>query len=99
MDLNQVCTLPPAERPPRLAEFGALLAEADVSRPSPTLLRLVIDPTRASHVAELMVLETGCCSFFTFTLTATAGGLTLEISVPDRYRDALNAVAGPDALS
>ncbi|RDI34508.1 hypothetical protein DFR72_101256 [Lentzea flaviverrucosa] len=37
--------------------------------------------------------ETGCCSFFTFELTVTGGGVTLAISVPDSRAEVLDALA------
>lgn len=51
------------------------------------------DPRTAGRVAELAVAETGCCSFFTFTLTAAGGELGLEISVSGRHTEVLNALA------
>lgn len=37
----------------------------------------------AAQAADLAVRETGCCSFFTFSLITTGGSLWLETSVPD----------------
>jgi hypothetical protein len=36
--------------------------------------------------------ETGCCSFFTFTLTAAGGHLTLDIIVPPEHDAVLAAL-------
>jgi hypothetical protein len=92
---NWACTLPTAERPLRLAEFDALLAGA--ARHRPTRTRLVLDlesrPEVAAQAADLAVREAGCCSFFTFELTATGGGLTLAISVPEAQGEVLDALA------
>ncbi|MCX2949102.1 hypothetical protein [Lentzea sp. NEAU-D7] len=92
---NWACTLPTAERPLRLAEFDDLLAGAARHRPVRT--RLVLDlerrPEVAARAADLAVRETGCCSFFTFELTATGGGLSLAISVPDSRAEVLDALA------
>jgi hypothetical protein len=90
-------TLPTAERPLRAAEFGTLFAEAirRVERPSPERVVLELEPTAevAVRVADLAVRETGCCSFFTFTLTATAGTLHLDITMAPGHFQVLDALA------
>ena len=40
-----------------------------------------------------MAAETGCCSFFTFILTASAGCLVLEVAVPGQHIGVLDALA------
>src|SRR5689334_23286308 len=79
------CTLPTAERPLRATDFDELFAGAvlGIDRPAPTRLRLDLrhDPAAAGRVAELAAAETGCCSFFTFTLTVTGSALTLDVAV------------------
>ena len=50
-------------------------------------------PQVAGRAAELVTAETACCSFFTFTLTATVGQLVLDIDVPAAYADVLDALA------
>lgn len=57
------------------------------------LLELPPDTEVASRVADLVVRETRCCSFFTFSLVATGGGLHLEIRVPVQHVDVLEALA------
>ena len=104
LDLGWVpsaCTLPTAEQPLRLAEFDALFADAvqAVQRLEPTRLRLelVFSPDHAARSAELAARESGCCSFFAFTLTITESGLALEMAVPPErieVLDALQARAG-----
>ncbi|MFJ8958064.1 hypothetical protein ACIRG5_01685 [Lentzea sp. NPDC102401] len=91
----EACTLPTAERPFRQAEFDELLATAARHRPERTRLVLTLDPRPevAARAADLAVRETGCCSFFTFELTATGGGLSLAISVPDAQAEVLDALA------
>jgi hypothetical protein len=90
------CTLPTAERPLRVAEFDTVFAEAvtNVERVGPCLARLDLqaDAETAGRVAGLVTRETGCCSFFTFTLTATGGALSLEISVPNQHVAVLDAL-------
>ncbi|WP_147944210.1 hypothetical protein [Microbispora sp. CSR-4] len=90
------CTLPTIGRPLRLAEFDALFAEAvqAVRRPGRELLRLELafSPEHAARAAELTARETGCCSFFTFTLTIADGGLALEVAVPLAQTEVLDAL-------
>ena|ERR1700691_3381949 len=91
------CTLPRAQRPLRVAAFDSLFAEAvrGIERVTPDRLRLDFqaDPQVAGRVGELVAAETGCCSFFTFTLTATGGGLVLEVAVPEPHIGVLDALA------
>lgn len=96
------CTLPTAERPLRLAEFDDLFATAvrDVEPIGATRarMRLTGPPGLEAAVRDLTARETGCCSFFTFTVTAepaTDGeALTLDVEVPPQYADVLAALAG-----
>jgi hypothetical protein len=92
------CSLSPAGRQARAADFSAMFAETvrRIERPERTRLRLELEPgpAVASRVAELAAAETSCCSFFTFTLTATAGSLALEITVPRAQTAVLDALAG-----
>jgi hypothetical protein len=94
----QGCTLPADERPLRAAEFDALFAERvrSIERAGPGRLRLELQPGAqvAGRAAELAAAETGCCSFFTFTLTATAGCLVLDITVPAQHAATLDGIAG-----
>src|SRR5215212_5930938 len=78
-DLAQVpeaCTLPTVEQPLRVAEFDRLFAVATATeRLGPMQARIVLpsSPQIAAQTADLVVRETQCCSFFTFSLTASAG--------------------------
>jgi hypothetical protein len=93
----QSCTLPTVERPLRAAEFDTVFAESvrRVERLGPSLLRLALVPTSevAARVADLAVRETGCCAFFTFALTATAGELRLDVTVVPGQVAVLDALA------
>ncbi len=79
-----------------MAEFAALFADTagEVERPAPTRLRLALRPSPAvaARTAELAAAETGCCSFFTFTLRMTGGSVSLEVTVPDAYAATLDAI-------
>jgi hypothetical protein len=94
----QACTLPTAERPLRSAKFDDLFLDAvlGIERIEPARLRLDLrtSPQIAGRAAELATAETACCSFFTFTLTAAAGSLVLEITVPAAHLEVLDALAG-----
>lgn len=93
------CTLPTAQQPLREAEFDEVLARTvrRSERRGPGRLRLELQPGRevAARVADLVARETECCSFFTFSLTATGGELTLDIGVPDAHVDVLDALDKP----
>ncbi|NUR62695.1 MAG: hypothetical protein HOV87_29180 [Catenulispora sp.] len=93
----QVCTLPTVEQPLRVAQFDALFAEAvtGVERVGPDRVRLALraEPGVAGRAAELAAAETTCCSFFTFQLAASGGELTLDIEVPGRHVEVLDALA------
>ena len=92
------CTLPTAEQPLRVAEFDELFATAvtGARRNAPERLTLHLTPTPevAATAAGLAMKETGCCSFFTFSLTAGAGELTLDVTVPPAHVAVLDALAG-----
>ena len=91
------CTLPTAERPLRVAEFDDLFTTSvrAVHRLDPTAVRLDLEPSAdvAARAANLVVRETGCCSFFTFSLVATGGELRLDIGVPEEHAEVLEALA------
>jgi thioredoxin len=91
------CTLPTAEQPLREAEFDALFATAlrGVERPEPTWLQLTFDGgvEVEAVVRDLIERESSCCSFFGFQLTATDGGLTLDLRVPEARIEVLDGLA------
>ena len=99
----EACTLPAAERPRRAAEFDGLFAAAvrGIERTGPTRLRLDLrpGPQTAARAAELAAAETGCCSFFTFTITVAADRLVLDITVPAAQAGTLNLLAGHAAAA
>lgn len=88
--------MPAAERPLREAEFDELFTTSvrAAHRRAPTELRLDLDATEqvAMRTAALVLRETECCSFFTFSLTTTNGQLQLEIAVPETYVEVLDAL-------
>ena len=90
------CTLPAAELPARRDAFDILFGDVvrDAERSSGTSLRLSLRPGQqaAARTAELMTAESACCGFFTFTLTASAGELTLGIAVPPSHIAVLDSM-------
>lgn len=93
--VSDACTLPTAAQPVRLGEIDDLLRTAVRSseRRGSTLLRLDLAPDVAATVADLLVRESACCGFFTFTLTMTSGSLTLDVGVPPAHADVLDGLA------
>ena len=90
------CTLPTAERPLRIKEFDELFRDAatGVQRVDALRARLVLrpEPGIAARAADLSVRETRCCSFFGFTLSATGGELTMDVTAPPGQVDVLEAL-------
>ena len=90
------CTLPTAERPLRSAEWAGLLASAGTgarrTAAQQATLRLRPDPAVAARAGDLAVRETQCCSFFTFGLIASGGGLELTVTVPPAQTAVLDAL-------
>jgi len=91
------CTLDASGRATRTAELAAFFATAvtGTERPEPGRLRLQLrpGPQAGQQAGALAAAESQCCSFFTFTLTATAGRLTLDIAAPPARAGALDALA------
>lgn len=97
---TDACTLPTAARPLRVAEFDALFADhvLAVERDAPTQLTLLLHGGREleARVRDLAARETGCCSFFTFTVSAWQADthrMRVEIQVPPEHADILAALA------
>ncbi|WP_035752527.1 hypothetical protein [Parafrankia discariae] len=90
------CTLPTAERPLRVAEFGALFAGrmAGVSRPDRLRLELVLTGGEGVEetVRDLVARESGCCSFFTFTVHPGSRRIGLDVEVDGAHEAVLDAL-------
>ncbi len=97
MTVPDACTLPTVDQPNRLDEidevFHAAVRSVKRVAPQHLSLRLTPDPADAARVASLFVRESACCSFFTFSLIATGGEVTLQVTVPPGYADVLDALA------
>jgi hypothetical protein len=90
------CTLPTTEQPLRVAEFDALFAErlTEAARPEPLRLLLVLTGGTGieDDVRNLVARESGCCSFFTFTVSAGPEQIRLDIEVDAAHKAVLDAL-------
>ncbi|MBT2444102.1 hypothetical protein J7E93_29235 [Streptomyces sp. ISL-36] len=90
------CTLPTPERPLRVAEFDALFAERLAGSSRPDRLRLEMaftgGPGVEGRVRDLVARESGCCSFFTFTVTPGPGQVRLDVEVDAAHEAVLAAL-------
>jgi hypothetical protein len=91
------CTLPTKEQPLRVAEFNDLFSTRlrRVERRDPSHLVLTFNdaPGLEAAMRDLTAREAQCCSFFTFTVTASDGQLRLDVEVPPTHSDVLEEVA------
>ncbi|MFI6169124.1 hypothetical protein ACIBCN_20260 [Nocardia sp. NPDC051052] len=88
------CTMPTAERPIRVAEFDEFFASSvrETARPEPTRLDLRLTPGAQQAGQELAARESGCCSFFTFTVEDTSTGAVMGVQAPATHVDVLDAL-------
>ena len=79
----------------RLAEFDRFFTDAvrGAGRPSRTRLKLDLEPSTENERRQRTRCARRCAARFTFTLTATGGALELEVAVPERHVDVLDALA------
>jgi hypothetical protein len=95
--VSDVCTLPVADQPLRLAEFQALWKAAvrPAERLAPLHLRVTVPGGEdvAAAVRDLAERETRCCSFFTFSVsTPQPGAVVLDIEVLADHREVLDSL-------
>ncbi|AXK34422.1 hypothetical protein DVA86_18985 [Streptomyces armeniacus] len=99
----QSCTLPTTEQPLRVAEFDVLFRErlCEWTRPDRMRLQLVLrgGPGVAETVRDLVDRESGCCSFFTFSLVVDADRLRLSVTVDEPHQAVLDALQERLALA
>ncbi|MCW3816051.1 hypothetical protein ONA91_16540 [Micromonospora sp. DR5-3] len=92
------CTLPTTDRPLRLTEFDQFFAASvrAADRVSAQHLRLHLDGAAQVEdtARDLTARESSCCSFFAFDLSRPGpDSLTLDVRVPTRHVDVLDALA------
>ncbi len=85
------CSLEPAEKRDRLADFAALAlrAEERIEEQDTISLRFFPDPDLAREAAELASRETDCCSFIKFRLEIQAESLLMVASAPPMFSQVL----------
>lgn len=93
----EACTLPTVDQPVRAAEFDVLFAEtlATVEQGSTANARFVLigGAALAERARGLADRETGCCSFFAFTVTRSgADSVVMDVVVPDERTAVLAAL-------
>ncbi|MFF8981620.1 hypothetical protein ACF08A_33185 [Streptomyces cellulosae] len=92
----QSCTLPTTEQPLRVAEFDALFAErlAGASRPDRLRLELVLSGGEGVEetVRDLVARESGCCSFFSFTVHPGSQEIRVDVAVDGAHEAVLDAL-------
>lgn len=90
------CTLPTIEQPLRVAEFDALFSErlAGSSRPDRLRLEMLLTggPGVEDAVRDLMARESGCCPFFTFTVSPGPEQIRLDVEVDRAHEAVLDAL-------
>ncbi|MGW4384759.1 hypothetical protein [Kitasatospora sp. NPDC004531] len=91
------CTLPTEQQPLRVAEWDQLFADQLAAATRPDLLRLQLVLVGGEGVEEqvqdLAGRESGCCAFFTFTVTPAADGqVHLEVAVDPAHEKVLTAL-------
>ncbi|MFF4346235.1 hypothetical protein [Streptomyces sp. NPDC001530] len=90
------CTLPTTEQPLRVAQFDALFAErlAASSRPDRLRVEMVLTggPDVEDRARDLVARESGCCSFFTFTVTPGPEQIRLDVEVDGAHEAVLDAL-------
>lgn len=80
------CTLPSADRPARLAEFEGLFGSLrGLRRERPSWLRLWLEDADGveERARDLTAREASCCSFFSFDVHREAGGVVVDVRVPE----------------
>jgi hypothetical protein len=87
------CTLPTAERPLRVAEFGDLFSfVVHAERRDPQRLELVLRRIVEAPARDLARRESECCSFFTFEFENVGADLVMRIGVPAEHAAVLDAL-------
>jgi MerR family copper efflux transcriptional regulator len=87
------CSLDADELDPRLDEWRALLAQAEITNLEPAGARLRFErDADVTTIASLLDAEQRCCRFLTFTLTVTDHSVVVDIAAPPEARDAVSGL-------
>jgi MerR family transcriptional regulator, copper efflux regulator len=84
------CSLAPGSFADRLQQWRRVLAGSTPRRRADGAVRVVLGVDRLPDLAALIVDETRCCPFFTFTLTVTHADVQLEATAPADARPLLD---------
>jgi MerR family transcriptional regulator, copper efflux regulator len=86
------CSLTGGEYTGRVDRWRRVLAGSTPHRRAGGGVRTALDVDRLPELAALIVDETRCCPFFTFTLTVTHAGVQLDAAAPDDARPLLDGL-------
>ena len=84
------CSLIGGEYTGRVQQWRRVLAGSTPQRRADGVVQVALDVDRLPELAALIVDETLCCPFFTFTLTVTHAGVQLDAAAPDDARPLLD---------
>ena len=84
------CSLIGGEYTGRVQQWRRVLAGSTPRRRADGVVRVALDVDRLPELVALIVDETRCCPFFTFTLTVTNAGVQLDADAPDDARPLLD---------
>jgi hypothetical protein len=89
------CTLDEPQLRARLGAWGDLRSRARAVESVPDGIRLVLAPDEAmARVMDLVVSESECCAFYTFTVSVEGPERRLEISAGPGGSPAVDALLG-----
>jgi len=89
------CTLAASDVPARLEAWQAALATVTTRAWIDNGVRLVFESGASlPALAELVVAEQECCTFFRFAITVDTRGVALEVTAPAEAIDLVHALVG-----
>jgi hypothetical protein len=89
-DVPIACSLTGGEYAGRVDRWRRVLAGSTPRHRADGVVRIALGVDRLPELAALIVDETRCCPFFTFTLTVTHGVVQLDAAAPDDARPLLD---------
>jgi DNA-binding transcriptional MerR regulator len=93
-----VCTLTPSAIGNRVAEWHQIVTHASERETTETGVRVQFPRSvDVASLTALMIAESECCQWATYTLEVAPDAITLEVSGPRDARDAIVAMLGADA--
>jgi DNA-binding transcriptional MerR regulator len=89
------CALGPADMITRVEEWRRLVGDAIGREAIDGGVRLLYaSRTDLGPIATLVAAEQQCCSFFTFCISVTSGGVTLDVTAPSEARPMIDELIG-----